>query len=529
MNSNSHGGGAAVRAIANKPMLLAAATLFAGGCTCTDKCTPPRGMQAAVAPSRDSAASLDVTTSQIPLPIPSPATATVGAVMSGLKDVIGELSHLAETVGGEAKSAIQQAQQSASQLVSELDHKFGERQAKLVRDLDAAERRTLEDAIHVIEHSRRAAEQIAEGAFQNARETLYETDIVAYNAIHDLPCGKKAPRLVYGKPLQFRIWKDSNLAVDPSAGNGTFNPAERKEAYITVRGNYLAFGQPAVTVRVGSGASHSAQITGLNHNGFVAIVPPAAMEELEQIPRPTPLEVKASIPSCPKAGGGPVESQAVPITVLPSLTYDVAATIRPWAELPTFGSTNTGFSESTGCDDRPIDKTQTFSVGPPALVVGWALSLRSLNGNSSVSPPQRSGDYSVKVPARLAGKGKTWYGECKGRGWIDYTLRIDWKTYAATALLASTQTRRISSTQTDYLFDYPHQFPADYRDLQCKYYVRVKIDEGEQTVSDVELNEINPNATTPFGPIATRTDIQTCKVTVTVPAALRVARLGGRS
>ena len=458
---------------------------------------------------------------------------TVGLIMAELKEIIGQLSTLAETVSGETKSVIQQAQASSSQLLAEIDHTLGKRQDRLVSDLNEAERRMVNDAKLLIENTKRAAAQVQAGAFQNARETLHESDIVAYNALHDIPCADKAPRLVYAKPSQFRVWKNSALAVDPEAGkpnDGSGTPLPRREAYISVRGNYLAYGTPTVTARVGSGEHRPAQIQSLNHNGFVAIVGPETMADLEAIQRPTPLEIRASVPRCPKAKGGPVET-GVNVTVLPPLTYDVATIIRPRADLPVFGSQTFAYSQmgSDRCDDRkPID--ETYSVGPPALVTDWRIHVNSLGGNSQINRVDRAGPNSVRVQATLQGKGRRCFMgvcDCRGRGWVNYGLLVNYKDYKAADLLASTLAREVAQNKFSYFFPYPHQFPPDMRNLACRYYSRVRISEGEQS-AEVELTETIPSVNTPYGMVNSVFDRATCGVTVELPQPLLSKLVAGR-
>lgn len=445
---------------------------------------------------------------------------TVGLIMAELKEIIGQLSTLAETVSGETKSVIQQAQASSSQLLAEIDHTLGKRQDRLVSDLNEAERRMVNDAKLLIENSKRAAAQVQAGAFQNARETLYESDILAYNALHDIPCADKTPRLVYAKPSQFRVWKNTDLAVDPEAGSG--KPGPRKEAYVAVRGNYLAYGTPTVTARVGSGPARPAQIQSLNHNGFVAIVRPETMDELEAIQRPTPLEIHAAVPRCPSAKGDPVTS-GVNVTVLPPLTYDVATIIRPRGELPVFGARTFAYSQmgSDRCDDRkPID--ETYSVGPPSQVTDWRIHVNSLGGNSQINRVDRAGPYSVRVQATLQGKGRRCFMgvcDCRGRGWVNYGLSVNYKDYKAGDLLASTLAREVSQSKFSYFFPYPHQFPPDMQNLMCRYYTRVRISEGEQN-AEVELTETVPTVNTPYGAINSVHDRATCAVTVELPQPL---------
>jgi hypothetical protein len=500
-------------------IVLGALSLSLASCSCFgDKCIPakPGSALAVQAPPKGAPPQEAFTV------LPDP---TVGIIMSELKEMLGQLSTLAETVSGETKSVIQQAQASASQLLAEIDHTLGKRQDRLVKDLTQAEQRMLADAELLIETSKRAANEIQAGAFQNARETLYETDIIAYNALRDLPCGDKEPRLVYAKPFQFRVWKGSELTVDPEAGDpDAGKPANvRKEAYVTVRGNYLAYRAPTVRVRIGSGQYHDAQIQTPNHNGFVVIVGPEAMAELEQIQRPTPLEVQATLHRCPEGKGGTVQPRGVSVTVLPPLTYDIATIIRPQADLPAFGDQAFAYSEmgSDRCDDRkPID--QTYSVGPEPEVVDWVMSIRSLGGNSGINRVDRSGPHSVRVQATLQGKGRRCvlgFCECRGRGWVDYGLRVAYKTYQTGDLLPSTLAREVTSTKLTYLFPYPHAFPPDMRNLACRYYTRVIVSEGESK-AEVELSEIKKNANTPFGMVQSDWDPSTCKVTVTVPMPL---------
>jgi len=499
-------------------VVLASTTLLLGGCFgfCNDKCVAPRApVTKALGAPVSGHAKVEAAAMVDP---------TAGIIMAELKDMIGQLSTLAETVSGEVKAATQQVQASASQVLAEMDHTFARRQDALMSDMTEQERRLAEDARVLIALGKKASLEIQDAAFENARETLYESDIVAYNALRDIPCQDKAPRLVFAKPRQFRIWPAENLVADPTAtapdGGGS-----RSEAYVEVRGNYMAFAEPQVAVRVGSGEARPARVVGSNANGFTVVVAGESLDELQGIPRPTPLTVETVLQRCPHARDKQPVKTAASVTVLPPLTYEVAVTIAPRAELPAFGSSNHSFSEmgSNRCDDRK-SVTQTFSVGPPAEVLDWNLTVRSLGGNSHIQRVDRAGPYSVKVDAILAGKGRDCFlgiCNCKGRGWVDYNLKVSYQTFSAVELQTSTQTA--AQQKPNHIFRYPVPLPAGRRSLTCKYFARVAVSEGEQK-TDVELSDVTPGADTPAGRITSTVDPATCNVSVQLPPAL-VAKL----
>lgn len=482
------------------------------------------------APPPATAAPAGLPVEEVDIPEPRPDTEPVRSaaipqiptavlVMQELNAMLTELSAMIDQAGGEVKSIIQQTQTTASQLLAEMDYTLGERAERTIDQLEGAEKRMVEDAQALTAQMKRSADLINAGLLESAKESLWESDILAYNALYSLPCRDKIPRLVYAKPRKMRIWADPG---EPG-GQEFADRGASQELAIPVRGNFLKIVNerpPVVTARVGTdGAPRPAAVGAINQNGFTVGLGDETVQELQSIRRPTRLYIDASMMKCLAEDDEYSEERSgVDVEVLPPLTYSVATSITPVVMVPSAGTKTMSFFErgSNKCNDN-YRADRLWSVGPPATVTDWRISVTSANGGSHVIRTSRSGPYTVSVEARVRGAGRDCFAgfcNCKGRGWLGYTLAIDYETMVETPLrqmdFAST------AVQPAYVFSYPlTEFPARHEKKACRYYSRIAINEGDQQTI-VELTDTNPVVDTSYGPISSRVSSE-CQVTIDMP------------
>lgn len=326
---------------------IAAAALLLSGCTCFSDACRPGGETLLRAPSEIPAALRvdSAMTSRSGLQIEAktldPTALAVGQIIQQLRLLVSDLANLAQTVGGEARATIIQAEGSTSQLMAELDARFKDRLETSIDSLEGLEKRMIQDAVLVITHTAAAANQLRAGAEETALITLKEANIASYEALSEVPNNVKEriPRLVYTLPRSFRIWADQTSPGGQASSGRTVE--------LKIRGNFIdSFGSPNTLVN-----NISAQAVS-TRNDLVVTVPEEEVRRLQQIQSPTSVLVEAKLRGC----RGSVVTDKQIITVLPPLKYSVAVQIKPKVDVPIRGQQQFHFEEIGGCDsDYPRD------------------------------------------------------------------------------------------------------------------------------------------------------------------------------
>lgn len=478
---------------------LLAMALVAGllpGCACLDRCRPGGASlldQAATMPPalQPSAQKAVVRSGEGIVETKELTGVAVGAVIAQLRLLVADLANLAQTVGGETRATIVQLEGSTAQLAAEMDERFKNRLGDSVDRLEGLEKRMVQGAVVVINHTAAAADQLRAGAEQSAFATLQEAGIASYEALSELPCNVKerVPRLVYTMPRTFRIWAGDARSLE-----------------LRTRGNFIdSFGSVSATV---NGIAADAKAT---RNDLVVTVPASEVARLQQITAPTTLLVEARMSGC---RGTPVVDKQV-VTVLPPLKYAVAVRTSPVIEVPIQGQQSFHFEDTGGCDsDYRVDRR--FPVGPPAKAVRHWVSNVSANCGSAINSRFIEGEFGVTVHGQVKGCGKDCVlgiCNCRGRGWLKYDLHVATETWAPRDLPVHEE--RSTAVQASYTFAYPFGIPAGQR-LQCRYQGRVQVDDGGQ-VRVAEFTE----STGPVDGITHEANA-TCDVTIAVPSSLQL-------
>ena len=479
------------------------------GSICSDACKPEPWTSKEVHAPRI----LSLTESpQARLALPDLGSLSAGFLVGELRALVSDIGTVISNTSGEVNRLLQQTQQTASQLLAEMDQAYKDRLDQTFDQVNATEKRVFADAKALIEQSRRALLEVEKGAADAAKVALYEANITGYDAVRNLPCQDRSPRLVYADPQRVRVWADSTLPAESVERSGS-----GRTLAFRLRGNYLAFGSPVVKAN-----GVEARLLGSpNPNELLVAIPDSEVARLQKLTETEPLVLEATIPRCPNALDKAPVVQSVSATILPPLRYLVTARISPRAELPTYFNQPYSFYDTSNDCRIDADRTRTYSVGPTPRPVDWTLSITSSNCGSFAAGPSKSGAYSVVVPAKLKGCGRDCFlgiCNCKGRGWLGYTLNVRAKDYLTSALPESTKTSQ--RVQASYVFTYDHEIPSDRQKLSCDYYVRVAIQDGSNR-RVVEL--AGSNAPTTVEGIRADVDPNTCRVTVEVPESKRLS------
>jgi hypothetical protein len=400
-----------------------------------------------------------------------------------------------------------------SQVLAELDETFKNRTDQIFDRLDESEKKMIRDAVYMVERTQTAMTALAVQADATAQRALYEANIAAYDAQFNLPCRDRVPRLVFSDPWRLRIWPDAALPGENPAGT----PGAGQELTFRLRGNYLAYGPAKVTV-AGEAATHQM----LNPNEMLVTVPPTVVSRWQKNQGPENVVIAAELSQCiGKKRVKPINS-GVAVTVLPPLRYSVAARIEPRASLPTLKHSNFSFDDGSNDCSANYHRAMNFPVGPPARVVDWSIAVHSANCGSSVVSSSRAGNYAVFVDAHIQGCGRDCFlgiCNCKGRGWLAYSLGVNSKYYEWKDLPVSEQTRQSAGASQE-VFNYLNPLPTDYEDIQCRFYVRAAVDDG--TGGGTKIYELTEDKGAE-GPVAVFWPKDCSRLTVSISSPAKTA------
>jgi len=437
---------------------------------------------------------------------------TVGLVIDQVRTLLADVATIISNTAGEIKSILENLQKNMSQVLSELDHNFKNRTDQLFDRLDEQEKKIIRDAVYMIERTQDAMSALAVQADATAQRALYEASVAAYDAEFNLPCRDRVPRLVFSDPWRLRIWADAGMPGENPTGTG-----DNRKLQLRVRGNYLTYGPATVTV---SGEQADAQV--LNPNEMLVTVPAPVVAKLQQNAGPETVIIDASLSQCTGKKKVKIVKSAASLTVLPPLRYSIAARIQPRASLPSIKHDNFSFDDGSNDCSANYHRAMNFSVGPPARVADWSVAVHSANCGSGVVSTSRSGDYSVFVDSHIQGCGRDCFlgiCNCKGRGWLVYTLGVNSKIYQWKDLPVSEQTRQAQGSSQE-VFNYLHPLPVDRDDLQCRFYVRAAVDDGSG--AGVKIYELTEDKAAE-GPVAVFWPRDCARLTVTISAPAKTA------
>ncbi len=401
------------------------------------------------------------------------APLTVGAVVLGLKGLIENIDGLIKTATGEIESILGKTQFSANQLLDRVEAVLGGDLKSLIADLGELERQLAEDAEAFIAQTQDALLLVGAQVEEAAKTALREADITAYNALGKLPCAEQQPRAVYLKPATVR------LGID--------------QPQVVVRGNFLGF-EPQTRVN-----GIAAETRSVSPSELLVQLPDAV---IDQVSEKSTLVVAVSARGCKPKGGGfsltEAADQELTSTVLPPLAFDLTVEIsgvvsvkKPYQETYTFFEKG-----SDSCkDDRKV--TKNYCLPPTDQIQNRKLSNIQENcGSGILVNPPRISNSCVLVEGRIKGCGRNVFGlNCKGRGWLGYTLTIGGLGEEATKIPTHSATRSMENqTEGSFSFKYPDEkIPADaVGEVTWLYTATLAVKSGDD-VTIYEVSHANQN------------------------------------
>lgn len=404
----------------------------------------------------------------------------IGLTFVGLKSLLGSLEATIGTVSGQIHAQLTNLLSTANGLAAQWDRRLKNRLTETIDQLNALERRIVEDTESFIRMSQETIRLVEAGAIEAARVAAGEADIVAYNTT-TLLVRKKEPRFVYPTPLVFRIGLE--------------------EPVVAIRGNFLGF-RP-YNLKIGRNATELTPL-GFSSNQVTVRIPDSY---LETITTPTTIDLSAEPWSRKKRllwWGYKYEkmpTQTVLVSANPRVDYTLDVSITPLASVPTFHTFTYNFYESDeNCNaNRRVDRLYPLPLGweianvltPPQITINTANCGSGLVGNGA----SYSGDNAVLVEANLKGCGTNWIFNCKGRGWLGYTVYAPAKSYQYQPIDKFVANVKVpNQIQRTFTFDYPlANIPLDNRGVKYPYRVSILIEEGT-IIKRIEISDVNPNA-----------------------------------
>lgn len=408
---------------------------------------------------------------------------TVLAAKSALESAIGELRRaLAETTN-DLRSLGNSLQANAQNVVLDVDRMLGSKINLTFDRLDATELRLMEDVQALTKQVQTATSQIVSKAGDEARRTIVEADIAAYNASYSLPCRSAPPRVVASFPARLT--------------------ARRSAAVLQLKGNFLRQGNVTVTVndrparvveRLDTSLTvelPSEVINSVKDDEVIASATVGGLERIERAPRLWGLfgcGESRSVVSEKPIGLSIIEPPYY-LSMTGTLRYDYTATrdvVEPEQQFSRTGSDR--------CDDNSrADEQWCVTAGTLANV-----QVRDVgaNCNSGFEGTLPSGDRCVLARGKVAGCGanrgpfNAWLG-CRGRGWLNYKIQLTRRE----TFQASTQDVQVTRTGAvgawSFAIDMPN--PAGLTAPLPRYNVSLNLMQGRKVVSTYAITHANPN------------------------------------
>jgi hypothetical protein len=416
--------------------------------------------------------------------VPSWAQAlTVLAAKSALEGAIAELRKALADTTNDLQSLGNSLQANAQNVVFDVDRTLGSKINLTFDRLDATELRLIEDVQTLTKQVQTATSQIVSKAGDEARKTIVEADIAAYNASYSLPCRSASPRVVASFPARLI--------------------ARRSAAVLQLKGNFLRQGNVSVTVndrparvveRLDTSLTvelPSEVVNSVKDDEVVASAIVNGLERIERAPRLWGLfgcgESRYVV--LEKPIGLSIIKPPYYLSMIGTLRYDYTATrdvVEPEQQFSRKGSDQ--------CDDNSrADQQWCVTAGTLANV--QVRDVRA-NCNSGYEGTVPSGDRCVLARGKVAGCGanrgpfNTWLG-CKGRGRLNYKIQLT----RQETFQASTQDSQVMRTGApgtwSFAVDMPN--PAGLKSPLPRYNVSLNLMQGRNVISTFAITHANPN------------------------------------
>lgn len=424
------------------------------------------------------------------------STLTIGAVRSLLSETLEQFKGVIETAGAEIKGVGNSLQANAQNVIKDIDDLFEDNLNLTFEKMDETQRNLFRDAQALTTKMQIAAVTIATVGGAEARKTIHEADITAYNTTYSLPCRSQVPRFVFSEPEDIRAGEEGTS--------------------VTIRGNFLDTGkEPSFTV-----GEHELSVVSRSANEIRLSLPD---EVIKAITSKTELSIKAQLNYqkktfwylfCYDREVKQDKLSSASVTVLPARTIDVTGWIQPTVidrEERTIPH-NVDLGRPGDCGVN-IDASRQVCSADDWKVAGFTeFAIVSADCGSNAGPPQISGDRCVNVPGRIRGCGyDRVLGQnvnCRGRGWLHWRMKIqEYREFRA-----ARQRFEIEETGTEkfsFTFTYPENAQV-MNSPQWTYHAKIKIFEGGNT-EEYEISQANENT----GPVSGRLVDGTLSVAIT--------------
>ena len=415
---------------------------------------------------------------------------TVLAAKSALEGAIAELRKALADTTNDLRSLGNSLQANAQNVVLDVDRTLGSKINLTFDRLDATELRLMEDVQALTKQVQTATSQIVSKAGDQARMTIVEADIAAYNASYSLPCRSAPPRVVASFPARLT--------------------ARRTAATLQLKGNFLRQGNVSVTVN-----DRPARVVERLDTSLTVELPPELVSSVkdDEVIASATVSGLERIERAPRLWGllGCGESRSVvsekPIglsIIEPPYFLSLAGTLRyEYTASRDVVESEQSFSRtgSNQCDDNSrADEQWCVSSGTLANVQVRDVGANCNSGYEGTTP---SGDRCVLVRGKVAGCGadrgpfNTWLG-CRGRGWLNYKIQLTRRETFQTTTADSQVTRTGAPGTWSFAVDMPN--PAGLTNPLARYNVTVNLMQGRKVVSTYAITHANPNV----GPITSR-------------------------
>jgi hypothetical protein len=430
---------------------------------------------------------------------PPPASAQAGgltvlAVKSALEGAIEEFRKAMNEATHDLQSLGNSLQSNAQNVVLDIDRTLTSKINLTFDRLDATELRLVEDAQALTAQVNAAARQVIAKAGEEARNTIVEADITAYNASYSLPCRDSKPRALASFPARLI--------------------SARPPLLVTIKGNFLRQGTLSASIN----AVPAVILERLDRQVSVQI-PPAVLSKAvgEDVVLTVKLagfeEVERSLwlwglLGCHETRTTVADAQApLGLTILePPVTYRVSGTTRitytNYRDVvePAQPFENTG---SDKCDDSyRVD--QQWCISGPGTLSQTAVSVTSANCHSGYEGYVPSGDRCALVRGKVGGcgavrapVGNTWIS-CKGRGWLKYNIQLT----RHEPFADETASRAVDLTggMGQKSFSIPLEAPPGLAAASPWYALNVNQHQGRKVLQTFAISHANPNV----GPVTSR-------------------------
>jgi hypothetical protein len=344
---------------------------------------------------------------------------SVSNVRAALIAALEKLQETTRTAGSETRKTGDSLERNGRNLIKEIDDKFGNRANIIIRKLDDSERKFMQDVGKTIVLTNKASKELIDGSGNQARLTLFEADILAFNTTYSLPCRIKSPRVVY--------------VVNTPIVIGDQLPA------VKIRGNFLDQGRLYIATIDGT----ITKVLARSANEIILEIPDSILDSITA-PKLSQISIKTQ------------QTTYFPLICIPRIT-DIASPLQTTVELqpqktisfesmidgnyilrkPPETKTDTAEFPQSAVNvidnDCGINETRRVEYPVPS---DWSIQDVKYSEHSAGGSSYKEGidiyPDKVVVRARLIGKGyrivrepitgAILYKNCNGRGWLNFSI-----------------------------------------------------------------------------------------------------------